>query len=46
MSCKDAAIRYMLPEIEEMRQVLRANNLKIPVNRAGEVSSEVRASPA
>ena len=40
----DAATRCMEAEMEEMRQVLAANNLMMPAHRVGEVSSEVRVA--
>ncbi|GFZ05025.1 hypothetical protein Acr_17g0005970 [Actinidia rufa] len=41
--CRDAAIRCMEVEMEEMRKILVASNLKMPAHRVGEVSSKVRA---
>ena len=38
---KDAAIRRMEAKIEEMRQVLVANNLKVPAHKASEASFKV-----
>ena len=39
---RDATIRHIQAKMEEMRQVLMANNLKILVHRVSELSSEVR----
>ncbi|GFZ01803.1 chaperone DnaJ-domain superfamily protein [Actinidia rufa] len=47
--CRDAALRCMKAEMEEMRQVLmalrciKANNLKMPAHMVAKVSSKVRA---
>ena len=41
--CRDTTIRHMQVEMKKIRQVLMANNLKMPTYKAGEVSSEVSA---
>ena len=40
-SYRDASIRHMEAEMEEMRQVLVVNNLKMPAHMVGESSSEL-----